>query len=138
MSVLGSISSMLHQCVPSFSLSSVFAIMNGYLPELLIIAAWFPNLFRLSDGKNSDKIIQQIWVIYFFKRFLSLCVRNSVHYCIRSLLSYFVLALFCALFTFKSAISDSGTFFILLFFTFDLPNLNIVYSFIGFLSNVRT
>ena len=125
MSVLGSISSILHQYVPSFSLSSVFAIMKGYLPESLIIAAWFTNLFKQSDGKIPTKLSNKSGSSRFQNAFSNCMFEIPPISYIRSLLPYIFLALFTASSTTKSAISDSRAFFILWFFTFDLLNLNI-------------
>ena len=56
-SVFGSISSMLHQCVPPFSLLFMLAITKGYFPFLEdIIAEWLINLLIGFDGKTPTKL----------------------------------------------------------------------------------
>ena len=70
MSVFGSISSILHQCIQPFSLLSVLAIMKEYLPCFSdIVATWLINLFIWLEGKTPTKLSSKSSSLMFFMAF---------------------------------------------------------------------
>ena len=69
---------MLHQCVRFLSDLSVFAIKNGYfLPFIIFLKS--KNLFILSDGKNTYKILKQVAVVSLIKNFFNIKITQTFH-----------------------------------------------------------
>ena len=66
----------LHQWVLPLSLLFVFEIMNGYFFSRHHFFKHYKLIYFIW-GKNTNKISINVWIIYFFKYFLSLKIRNT-------------------------------------------------------------